>query len=483
MAPSVSIHSVRVKPSECAARACSRQGHTRREAGSQSQGSPEEIAQLPEIAVFRNHRSRLTGVLTILTLLVSLAAGPVAAPAAAKAHAKRTHSHRCVRARHVHGRRHRKARRCLRNAHRTRSAGVRATSAQPAAARAAATVAAGATTAHATSSSPGGSNPFGPAMFGVATGGAIATDQPATLARDLGDDQTVGARWIRTDVNWASVQQNGASAYDWTATDAVIRGALARGMQVLATIVYTPVWARPAGTSPTYAPDPSAYATFAAAAARHYAAFGVHAFEIWNEENQVNAWTPAPSAPAYAALLKLAYPAIKAADPSATVVTGGLSPTSSDGTNIAPVDFLQAVYAAGGEGSFDAVGMHPYCWPAMPGDAADWSAWYQMYGTSRSLRSVMVAAGDGNLKIWATEYGAPTNGPAGTYVSQATQAAMISRAFQVWSGYSWAGPLFVYQGRDQGTDTASYDNFFGFLNYDGTPKPAFAAYQQAVATY
>jgi hypothetical protein len=172
---------------------------------------------------------------------------------------------------------------------------------------------------------------------------------------------------------------------------------------------------------------------------------------------------------------------IKAADPTATVVTGGLAPAPTDGTDYAPVDFLQGVYAAGGQGSFDAVGAHPYCWPAMPGDTDTWSAWYQMYGTAHSLRSVMVANGDGDKNIWATEFGAPTDGPAGSYVSQATQAAMITRAYQLWAGYSWAGPLFTYQGRDQGTDPSTNENFYGFINNDGTPKPAFAAYQQAVA--
>jgi hypothetical protein len=209
----------------------------------------------------------------------------------------------------------------------------------------------------------------------------------------------------------------------------------------------------------------------------------VHAFEIWNEENTSAFWTPAPSPSAYAALLKAAYPAIKQADQAATVLTGGLAPAPTDGTNFTPVDFLEGVYAAGGHGSFDAVGAHPYCWPAMPGSAQSWSAWYQMYGTATSLRSLMVGHGDAAKKIWATEFGAPTNGPAGSYVSQATQALMVSTAYKLWSAYSWAGPLFTYQGRDQGNDTSTRENFFGFMNHDGTPKPAYFAYRAAAAIH
>ena len=326
-------------------------------------------------------------------------------------------------------------------------------------------------------------NTFGQQMFGIAAGGNLQNETSTQLATDLTADAAVGSKWLRIDINWAQIQAGGPTSYNWTNIDAVVSGAESRGMNVLGVIVYNPSWNRPTGTAATYGPSPASYAAFALTAVKHYAAMGVHAYEIWNEENTIASWTPAPSPSAYASLLQAAYPAIKSADPSATVVTGGLSPAPTDGTNIAPVDFLKAVYAAGGKGSFDAVGAHPYCWPAMPGSNDTWSAWYQMANTTNSLVTVMAANGDGAKKIWGTEYGAPTNGPAGSYVSQDTQAQMITAAFKVWSGYSWAGPLFVYQGRDQGTDTSTRENFFGIQNFDGTPKPAYTAYQQAAATY
>jgi polysaccharide biosynthesis protein PslG len=327
-------------------------------------------------------------------------------------------------------------------------------------------------------------NVFGPRMFGVAAGGAIATERSGTLGRDLGADAGAGARWVRVDINWAQIQSGGASSFQWGAIDAVVRGAQARGMSVLGGIIYTPSWARPAGTPSTWGPSPGAFAAFAAAAVGHYAALGVHAYEVWNEPNTPSSWQPAPSPAAYTALLKAAYGAIKGADPSATVVTGGTAPAPSNGSSYSPVDFLRGIYANGGQGYFDAVGHHPYCSPAYPGDPEGWSAWYQMYGTSPSLRSVMIANGDGAKKIWATEFGAPTGGPASNagVVTQAQQAAMLTRAYQLFSGYGWAGPLFFYQGRDQGTDTSNIEDFYGFLNHDFTPKPAYTAYQQAAAS-
>jgi len=317
-------------------------------------------------------------------------------------------------------------------------------------------------------------------MFGLATGGAIQNEDATTLARDLDTIEAARTRWVRVDVNWAQIQGSGPSSYNWAAIDRVVQGATARGMKVLATILYTPGWARPSGTSATYGPDPAKYATFAAEAVRHYAAMGVHAYEVWNEANITSFWTPKPNAAAYTALLKAAHQAIKTADPGATVLSAGTAPAPTDGTQIAPVDFLKGIYANGGAGSFDAVAHHPYCWPANPGETQGWNAWYQMYGTSPSLRSVMTDNGDGAKKIWATEFGAPTNGPTGSYVSESDQAAMLTKAYQLYRTYDWGGPLFSYQGRDQSaTDTSTRENFFGLTRYDYSPKPAFTAYQQA----
>jgi hypothetical protein len=322
-------------------------------------------------------------------------------------------------------------------------------------------------------------NTFGASETGIAAGGALQNEDPTTLGKDLNLDQQSGSKWLRVDINWAQIQNGGPGSYDWTNIDSVVKGAEARGMSVLGVIVYTPSWARPANTDASYGPNPSQYAAFAATAAAHYSALGVNAFEIWNEENMVASWTPAPNAAAYTAILKAAYPAIKSADPKATVITGGLSPAPDDGTEIAPVTFLKGVYANGGHGSFDAVGMHPYCAPDLPGATDSWSAWYQMYGTSTSLRSLMVANGDSAKKIWGTEFGTPSAGMSG--VSQAFQAQTVTRAYQLWSSYSWAGPLFFYQGRDNGNNaTDAFDNY-GFATVGFTLKSSFYAFQSEAA--
>src|SRR3954447_4907509 len=324
-------------------------------------------------------------------------------------------------------------------------------------------------------------NSFGQDVFGIAAGGAIQGEDPTTLGRDLDAIKAAGSKWVRFDLNWAVIQAGGPSSYNWAPFDRVVQGATSRGMKVLGVFLYTPSWARPSGTSATYGPNPAQYAAFASTAVQHYSAMGVHAYEVWNEPNIPAFWTPAPNPSAYTALLKAAYPAIKGADPQATVLTGGSAPASTNGTSYAPVDWLQAIYANGGKGYFDAVATHPYCFGnnILPGDPDPTNAWYQIYGTNPSLRSVMLANGDGAKKIWGTEFGAPTNGP--WNISESAQALMITTAYSQWASYNWAGPLFTYQGRDQGTDTSDSENFFGLLHHDFSPKPGYPAYQVAAS--
>ncbi len=318
-------------------------------------------------------------------------------------------------------------------------------------------------------------------LFGISAGGNLQDEPPRLLAADVAADRAAGANWLRFDVNWVEIQSQGPRRYDWTLTDRLVREAQRCGLHLLGTILYTPAWARPPGTSATYGPAPALYARFAAVAARHLARMGVHAYEIWNEPNIQAKWTPAPSIRAYTTLLKAAYVAIKGADPAAMVITGGTSPSLNAGRDIAPIDWLAGIYAHGGRAYFDAVGHHPYCFPAFPGDPKPWSSWYRMYAGRWNLRAVMIRHGDGDKRIWATEFGAPTAGPSGTHVSPARQAAMITRAYKLFARYPWAGPLFTYQGRDLGADPSNSGDFFGLVSRSFRPKPSFRAYQRIAA--
>jgi GH35 family endo-1,4-beta-xylanase len=318
--------------------------------------------------------------------------------------------------------------------------------------------------------------------FGIAAGGNIQNLSATDLAHDLDMYKSAGSRWARIDINWESIQGGGPTSYNWAPFDRVVQSANSHGLTVLATILYTPSWARPAGTGGTTPPtDLSTYAAFARAAVEHFAPMGVHTWEVWNEPN-IGFWAPAPDPVRYTQMLKLAYPAIKQADPNSFVISAGLSPYGAYGETTAtlmnPLTFLERMYAAGAAGSFDALGWHPYNFTGIFFHPA--SAWSQVAETSPSARSMMVANGDGAKQIWGTEFGAPT-GTASSAVSEASQATLVKDAYAKWKTWSFAGPLFWYSARDQGTNSADREQNFGLVKNDYSPKPSFSAYQAVVA--
>jgi hypothetical protein len=322
-------------------------------------------------------------------------------------------------------------------------------------------------------------NQYGRRMFGIAAGGTLQTESRTQMRIDVADDARAGARWVRIDINWAQVQSRGPHGFFWRQLNRAVARARACGMDVLGTIIYAPAWAQRSHGAGTRPPKPRLYARFAAAAARHFRHRGIRAFEIWNEPNTQTFWQPRPSPGAYTRMLRLADRAIKRVDPPATVVSGGLAPAGNTRTTVNARRFLKAMYRHGAKHHFDALGYHPYSWPAFPGTRVPGNAWFQMRGTSTSLRSIMRSHGDGHKKIWGTEFGAPTWGPPGSsFVSLDQQARIIERAYRLWAGYRWAGPLFTYQGRDLGYQSNTNENFFGLLKFDGTPKPAFSAFQR-----
>jgi hypothetical protein len=212
--------------------------------------------------------------------------------------------------------------------------------------------------------------------------------------------------------------------------------------------------------------------------ARHFRT-SVAAYEIWNEPNIAASWAPAPDAARYTQMLKLAYPAIKRAARTATVVSGGLSPSAAYGSvdprEINPLNFLEQMYANGARGNLDAVGWHPYNYPWGLGYYS-WSAWSQMAMTSPSARSIMRANGDRGKKIWATEWGAPT-GTSSTSVTEAKQAKLVTNGLRWLNRSRWAGPAFLYSYRDKGPNATDREENFGIVRYDWSRKPAYAAYR------
>ncbi len=305
---------------------------------------------------------------------------------------------------------------------------------------------------------------------GFTEGSAILGNHDRELARHLDGIAATGAQWLRVDVRWPDVERT-RGRFDWGSVDRIVRAARARGLRILATLDYTPKWARPAHTDEKTPPtNPEDFAQFAAAATRHFATT-VHAWEIWNEENSSAFWATGANPRRYTALLVGAYDAIKSVDRGAIVMTGGTAPADTGHGSMAPVEFLEGIYAAGGGGHFDAVGHHAYHWPYLPLDATANFNENSFGGVTPRLHDVMTAHGDGAKRIWLTEVGAPV--PAtrdGRHTTPAFLAAYVTEAFAVARAWPWTGPMFWFSYRDRGTNRASSEDVYGLVTHAFVPK-------------
>lgn len=286
-----------------------------------------------------------------------------------------------------------------------------------------------------------------------------------------------GAGWVRFDVAWATMQPGpGESGWDLNYGVPLIERCvdIARdaGLKVLMMVYWPPSWA---SSSKTSAPTPSDYERAMAWIADRFRG-RVAAYEIWNEQNNKRFLDPVNPA-TYAGLLKAGYAGVKASDPDALVVMGGLEYVDTD--------YLRGMYAAGARGHYDIAACHPY--PAIADQPPD-TPWDGTKWTPAHLDEwfrVMDEHGDA-APVWLTEFGWSTHANQGGEpnhargVTDAQQAdylyGMIDLARERWpriEGFFW------YTVRDTTQSDVQQANY-GLLRLDGTEKPAVTSLRDAV---
>lgn len=274
----------------------------------------------------------------------------------------------------------------------------------------------------------------------------------------------VGATWVRIVVNWNEIEP-APGVFDWGRIDAAVTSARVHGLSVLALLSGpAPAWENPTAPAASAPPaDPAHFAGFAAAASQRYSRSVSH-WEIWNEPNLPQFWSP-PDPARYTATLSAASRSIRAVQPSATIVVGGLS-TGPGGVGVAA--FARGIYAAGGGDSFSAFGVHPYTYPYPLGeDPAGHSA------AIGALRDVMRANGQSSKLMWVTEWGQST-GTSPTSVSPDRQADIIVDGLSYLRRQPGIGPVFLFTSKDWSTDPSNSELNFGLYRFDWSPKPVVA---------
>jgi Cellulase (glycosyl hydrolase family 5) len=307
------------------------------------------------------------------------------------------------------------------------------------------------------------------AEAGVAVPGATTANAVAVKA--------LGSHWVRMFAPWPDFEPSrGVFAANWIASYEQAFSSLPTGTKVLLDVVDTPAWESGSSNEHTPPANPNDYAAFVGALARQFGT-RVSAYEIWNEEDSPSWWTGAPNPAAYTQLLQATYPAVKAADPSATVVLGGL--TGND------YQFLEGVYQAGGKGSFDAVGVHTdtACNKLSPYDflrGGENRMIPDSFLAYREVHAVMLANGD-DKPIWMTELSWRTTnatcaegawaGQTAAGVSEEQQATYLKQAYHCLAEDPYVQVALWFPLQDEGVVTS------GLLRANGSRKPSFAAMQ------
>ena len=349
------------------------------------------------------------------------------------------------------------------------------------------------TTTPGTAAPSGASSPTGPATsatktaqladmkWGLDYSDTLTFDKPDQLKTALDDAKKLGMDYIRVDFGWEDYQSFANYPPDFTKFDAVVAGANARGLKILATLDFPPPWARRDACKDTAACPPAdnaLYAKFVKQAVSRYSARGVHYWEVWNEPNIV-AWAPLPDAADYTKLLVTVSAAIRAADPHAFILMGGLAADhpSPGAPFIPPYDFITTVAKAGGLKSVDGIGYHPY----PDGDPANSKTFLAISKSPKSIITALNEAGVPNMPIWITETGANIPaliwGPPDQVKPQETQQVQqVQREVDVLSSYPNVASFFWFSYQDVPADHL----VFGLRRGDGSYRPSFNTLQQII---
>ena len=265
-----------------------------------------------------------------------------------------------------------------------------------------------------------------------------------------------GVRWVRMDLIWSWVEQQGA--YDFSAFDALVAALEARDMAAHFILDYGhPDHESGPGWPPQTPDEVLAFGDYAQAAAAHFAGHDVQ-FEVWNEANLDSFWPPAADVTQYAALASEAVHRVHLGNAAALV--------STTGTSGVDIHFLRGCLALGCADEADAIGVHPYRMGG-PESAAE---------EILLLRGVIEAALPSNPPVWDTEWGYSSSwyGSGHDTGPRERQAVLASR--EVLTSWSLGFPIAVYYDvRDDGVDPANNEHNFGLLANDYSDKPAMVA--------
>jgi hypothetical protein len=315
-------------------------------------------------------------------------------------------------------------------------------------------------------------------------------------AQNLAAAAAAGATVIHTTASWALIAPTRPAhpgnaddpAYRLGDLDELVRESARYGLRVMIDVTGTPKWAN-GGQTQNHMPKRLAdFATFVKMLALRYdgrnAGKGqVSLWSVWNEPNLEQFLTPQYSgkkivSPAnYARLYKVAYAAIKSANPRAQVAIGETSaqgrdkPSKGSSQTVAPGTFAKLLGKIRGL-HFDAWAHHPY--PTSRTAKPLERVRYPNVTLSQlpTFENTLKASFHRTVPIWITEYGHETKPAQPKGVTYAQQSAYAKQALTVARNdpnvqmFCW----FTFR------DSAGNPWKSGIESQSGAPKPSFAPF-------
>jgi hypothetical protein len=310
-----------------------------------------------------------------------------------------------------------------------------------------------------------------------------------------------GVDSMRIPISWSSVQPVKGGVWNWSDADALIKTAAAAQLNILPFLSSAPVWAVPIDRrfgSSAFLPvrtgsQRSGWKRFVTQAVLRYGPNGtfwsenpslprkpIRVWQIWNEPN-FKYFVARPNPAEYGKLVTLSNAAIKAVDPGARIVLGGLFARPIEATfhknppqAYFAADFLAQMYAStpGVKAKFQGYALHPYT-----------GSWKNLSSRIEEVRRVLKLNHDAGKALYITELGWSSEPPQphnSFAKGVAGQARELKGAFRLFVAKQRLWHLQQVDWFSIG-DAAGLCNFCGGSGLFGDgfiPKPAWRAYVQ-----
>lgn len=314
-----------------------------------------------------------------------------------------------------------------------------------------------------------------------------------------------GVDSMRIPIEWGAIQPRRGAALNWNGIDGIVERAATAGIEVLPFLSGAPSFAVPSAfvpgsghsvKAPVHLPVSGsaavAWSSFLSQAVERYGPDGafwlahptlpqrpIRNWQIWNEEN-FKFFVTKPNPVEYGKLVKLSYAAIKAVDPGAQVVLGGMfaQPKGGRSTTENPKrvyfasDFLQQMYEGtpGIKTKFNGVALHPYT-----------GSYQQLAPDIEEFRAVLNANHDSGKGLWITELGWSSQSPTPTNIfakGAGGQATQLKGAFSLLERkqVAWKLQRVFWFSVDDQTGSCNFCDGSGLFAEGFVPKKSWRAY-------